>query len=78
MTEYISIADSIVFICENWWLQQRPLKDSIAPQTVSYLLMRALNFNRPSEVGRLYRVRTFLHFIFMLCLKTYLFKKQNS
>lgn len=56
MTEYPTTADMIVSICENWWIQQRPMKDSIAPQTISFLLLRALNFNRPAEVGRLYRV----------------------
>lgn len=45
------LANEISLLCETWWHQDRPNKEQLTPQTISYLLIRALQTGKP--VGKL-------------------------
>ena len=52
---------AIVEMCEAWWLGERAGGDQLVPQTVSYLLVRALQDSATAaDVKRLYAFRTAL------------------
>lgn len=38
-----ALCQHIAALCELWWTQERPGKDQITPQTLSFLLVKALD-----------------------------------
>ena len=51
----------IVDLCEAWWLGERAGRDELVPQTVSYMLVRALHeLATTADVKRLYAFRSSL------------------
>lgn len=51
----------IVDLCEAWWLGERAGRDELVPQTVSYMLVRALHeLATAADVKRLYAFRSSL------------------
>eukprot|EP00966_Prymnesium_polylepis_P335364 7390724-Prymnesium_polylepis.1 len=49
---------AIVEMCEAWWLAERPGRDALVPQMVTYLLVRALHESASAaDVKRLYACR---------------------
>ena len=55
------LQDAIVDLCEAWWLGGRDGRDELMPQTISYLLVRALHANAgAADVKRLYVLRSAL------------------
>mgnify|MGYP003685475469 CR=1 FL=1 len=52
---------SIVELCEAWWLAERPGREELVPQTISYLLVSALHEQATTaDVRRLWAVRSAL------------------
>jgi hypothetical protein len=55
------IPNGISLFCEKWWFQERPAKESLVPQTLSFLLVRALDTGgKIQDVLRLYAFRSAL------------------
>ena len=55
------LQSAIVDLCEAWWLSERAGRDDLVPQTVSYMLVRALHEQATSaDIKRLYAFRTSL------------------
>eukprot|EP01105_Mastigella_eilhardi_P006309 TRINITY_DN1792_c0_g5_i1.p1 TRINITY_DN1792_c0_g5~~TRINITY_DN1792_c0_g5_i1.p1 ORF type:complete len:1236 (+),score=325.15 TRINITY_DN1792_c0_g5_i1:306-3710(+) len=53
-----TLADEISQACETWWLQGRPDKEQVAPVTLFFLLVRALDTNsRAIDITRLCAMR---------------------
>lgn len=49
---------TIVELCEAWWLSERPGRDELVPQTISYLLVSALHEAATAgDVKRLWALR---------------------
>ena len=56
-----ALQSAIVELCEEWWLGERAGGDQLVPQTISYLLVRALQDSATAaDVRRLYAFRTAL------------------
>lgn len=53
------LQNAIVELCEAWWLGGRAGRDELVPQTISYLLVRALHeLATSADVKRLYAFRS--------------------
>ena len=56
-----SLQESIVDLCEAWWASERPGRDELVPQTISYLLVKVLGESASAaDVKRLYAFRSAL------------------
>ena len=54
-----SLQGAIVELCESWWLAERPGRDELVPQTISYLLVSALHeAATAADVKRLWALRS--------------------
>lgn len=58
--EKCDIPNQISHICETWWHQERPGREQLTPQTISYLLVRVLEDNKVVDAQRLYNFRAAL------------------
>ncbi|EOD05699.1 putative condensin, partial [Emiliania huxleyi CCMP1516] len=56
-----TLQGAIVELCESWWLAERPGRDELVPQTISYLLVSALHeAATAADVKRLWALRSAL------------------
>ena len=61
VTKSTTLSYRIATICEKWWIQNRSSKDLVAPQTISFLLVRALDQGgKIADVQRVYEIRAAL------------------
>jgi hypothetical protein len=44
-----ALQNAISLLCEQWWLQRRPQRESVVPQVVVYLLIRSLEDTATSK-----------------------------
>eukprot|EP01119_Soliformovum_irregulare_P001617 TRINITY_DN11343_c0_g1_i1.p1 TRINITY_DN11343_c0_g1~~TRINITY_DN11343_c0_g1_i1.p1 ORF type:complete len:679 (-),score=214.77 TRINITY_DN11343_c0_g1_i1:86-2122(-) len=54
------LANDMSAIFEMWWIQERPGKESLAPQTISFLVYKALDDGKVMDVQRVHALRSTL------------------
>eukprot|EP00232_Nephroselmis_pyriformis_P015184 CAMPEP_0182884986 /NCGR_PEP_ID=MMETSP0034_2-20130328/19337_1 /TAXON_ID=156128 /ORGANISM="Nephroselmis pyriformis, Strain CCMP717" /LENGTH=877 /DNA_ID=CAMNT_0025018231 /DNA_START=21 /DNA_END=2651 /DNA_ORIENTATION=+ len=58
--DFPALQEAVSKLCEAWWAKDLPGKESLVPQTVPYLLVKALASGKASDVKRVYGLRAAL------------------